>query len=50
MAIDVLPLEVVTFRCVCGGDVVEDGEPSTDCASCRLVDRMWLLVKPTEVI
>jgi len=53
VAIDVLPREVVTFRCVCGRDVVDDGEPAeppTDCASCRLVDRTWLLVKATEVI
>jgi hypothetical protein len=51
--IDLLPREVVTFRVVCGQDVVEDEHPCTDpvdCTWCRRMDQAWLLVKATQVI
>jgi hypothetical protein len=51
--IDLLPWDVVTFRAVCGQDVVEDERPCaepTDCKWCRRYERTWLLVKATSVI
>jgi hypothetical protein len=53
VAIDVLPREVVTFRTVCGRDVVADGDETSDvttCAWCLRVERTWVLVKATHVI
>jgi hypothetical protein len=53
VAIDVLPRAVVTFRTVCGKDVVEDeGEASdvTACSWCLRVERTWVLVKATDAL
>jgi hypothetical protein len=51
--IDLLPRDIVTFRVICGQDVVPDEHPSADpldCTWCCRVDRAWLLVKATDVI
>jgi hypothetical protein len=53
VAIDVLPRQVITFRTVCGQDVVEDEKGCTDvtvCSWCLRVERTWVLAKATEVI
>ena len=46
--VDVLPRDVVTFRTVCGCDVVEDERSGADvspCSWCLRVERTWILVK-----
>jgi hypothetical protein len=53
VAIDVLPREVVTFRTICGKDIVEDEcDPAdvTPCSWCLRVHRAWVLVSSTHVI
>jgi len=53
VAVDDLPWDHLTFRTVCGHDVVEDEHPSpapTDCEWCRRFERAWLLVKAIELI
>jgi hypothetical protein len=48
VAIDVLPRAVVTFRTVCGRDVVSDEHEPTEasrCSWCFRVERTWVLVK-----
>jgi hypothetical protein len=53
VAIEVLPREVITFRTVCGRDIVQGAhEPGdvTECGWCFRVERMWVLAKATDVI
>ena len=53
VAIDILPREPLTFRAACGVDILADGpscsEP-TDCKWCLRLERLWVLVKATQVI
>ena len=53
VVIDVLLWNVVTFRTVCGQDIVEDEHPPadlTECKWCGHFERTWLLVKSTDAI
>jgi hypothetical protein len=53
VAIDVLPRTVLTFRTVCGQDIVGDeceSEDVTACSWCHRIERTWVIGKASDVI